>query len=166
MKCLFWKSLDFIEAKANCFQIAVYFIRYNFKILQYLKPTYDDVIIDPNQPVTYLDQLNITLSSNHYSSIDKLNSHIAFIAPTNLGSWCYLMLGLQCFDLLPTPIIHPDTRFLLDNESKKSPVFPHLNEFVSYILAEDLTNPRMEKLSDFHPDHPLKLDILDRKSVV
>ena len=28
------------------------------------------------------------------------------------------------------------------------------------MLAEDLTNPRMEKLSDFHPDHPLKLDIL------
>ena len=70
------------------------------------------------------------------------------------------MLGLQCFDLLPTPIIHPNTRFLLDNESKKSPVFPHLNEFVSYILAEDLTNLHMEKLSDFHPDHPLKINIL------
>ena len=78
------------------------------------------------------------------------------------------MLGLQCFDLLPTPIIHPDTKiyigFLLDNESKKSPVFPHLNEFVSYILAEDLTNLCMEKLSDFHPDHPLKINILPYKT--
>ena len=62
------------------------------------------------------------------------------------------MLGLQCFNPLPT--------FFLDDESEKFLAFPHLNEFVSYILAEDLTNPQMEKLSDFHPDHSLKLDIL------
>ena len=124
----------------------------------------DDLIIDPNQLVAYLDQLNVAPSFNHYLSIDKLNSHIAFIAPTNLGSWCYLVLGLQCFNPLPTSIVHPDMKkyigFFLDDESEKSLAFPHLNEFVSYILAEDLTNPRMEKLSDFHPDHPLKLDIL------
>lgn len=119
----------------------------------------DHPAIDPNQRLAYLDQLNVAPTSNPYSSIDKLTSHIAFIAPTNLGSWCYLMLGLRCFVPLPTPIVEPDTKkyigFFLDDDSEKSPVLPHLNEFVSYILADDLTNPRMEQLSDFHPRHPL-----------
>jgi hypothetical protein len=42
----------------------------------YITPT-----IDPNQPVAYLDQLNVAPNATAYSSVQKLSSEIAFVAP-------------------------------------------------------------------------------------
>ena len=130
--------------------------------------------IDPNQPIAYLDQLNVAPPSTAYSSVQKLSSQIAFIAPANLFAWVCLTLGLRCSLRREPPISYPNTDnymgFYLDTPAKSTGVYRHLEEFVSYICNKDFDNPRMIELSDFHPKHDMRLDVtasgLDRKSVV
>jgi len=64
-------------------------------------------VIDPNEPVTYLDQLNVAPNATAYSSVQNLSSQIAFVAPSNLFAWAYMTLGLHCCVPLQSPIPFP-----------------------------------------------------------
>ena len=52
--------------------------------------------IDPNEPVAYLDQLNVAPVTTAYLNVLVLSSQIGFVAPANLFAWVYLTLGLSC----------------------------------------------------------------------
>lgn len=61
------------------------------------------------------------------------------------------------------PISEPRTKdcigFYLDEEVRKKLVYRDIEEFVHYMINNDLENPRMMLLSDLHPEHPMKLDV-------
>ena len=119
--------------------------------------------IDPNQPVAYLDQLNVAPPSSAFETVQVLNSQIAFLAPSSLYAWAYATLGLRCLVLekssIKVPHLHEYMGFFLDDEARSTVVYAHLHEFVSYICARDFTNPRMAILSDLNPKHPSTLDV-------
>ncbi|KAF8802987.1 hypothetical protein BYT27DRAFT_7215024 [Phlegmacium glaucopus] len=116
-----------------------------------------------NQPVAYLDQINISPVA---ASVQVLSSQIAFLAPTNLRSWAFLTLGLLCSQPLQPPILFAETGrlrgvlgFYFDDTAQATPEYMDLQEFVSHIVARDFTNPRLAELCDLHPQHPSTLDL-------
>ena len=79
------------------------------------------------------------------------------------STWAALTLGVRCISPCDPPISEPRTKdcigFYLDEEVRKKLVYRDIEEFVHYMINNDLENPRMMLLSDLHPEHPMKLDV-------
>ena len=134
----------------------------------YIDDEDDDMLVDsappmdPTSSVAYLDEINMAPPSTAYSSVQVLSSEIAFIAPSNLFLWASLTLGLRSTNPRRPPIPFPNVvafmGFFIKEADKTLDVYLDLQEFVSYICSNDLDNPRFSQLSDFHPEHPMKLE--------
>ena len=122
-----------------------------------------DIFYGPDPSTTFLDELDLVPESNPYSNVGQLSSQIAFIAPTNLFAWVCLTLGVRCTVPANPLISYPKTPnligFELTQNARTSDVFPHLEEFVSYINESDYENPRLQFLSDLHSKHDMRLDL-------
>lgn len=119
--------------------------------------------VSSNQTVAYLDEVYVHPELSAYSGIQKLNSQITFLAPSNLKLWARLTIGLSCTLPLQPPVIFENTLiyigFFGEDLAKSSDVYPHVQEFLSYICRRDFTNPRIRHLCDLHPGHTSALKI-------
>lgn len=73
------------------------------------------------------------------------------------------MLGLHCTKPLSPLITFGSTAscvgFNIDERAQSTEVYPHLEEFLSYICNSEFDNPCLAFLSDLHPQHEMYLDI-------